>query len=99
VTTVARAGSDAIARNQFRVFDRLGNETALSDEDRRRMLRLSGWQWLAWSALRNGGPVPEEPILPTMLRRLAEASYRLAVVAEQMGEAEQAASPALAVAA
>ena len=87
MTTAARPSADAVARNQFRVFDRIGNETALTDEDRRRMLSLSTQQWLAWSAVRNGGPVPEEPILPVMLRRLAAASYRMAIAAECMAEA------------
>lgn len=85
--TVARVGADAVALNQFRVFDRIANETALTDEDRRRMLLLSAPQWLAWSRLRNGGPVPREPSLPVMLRRLAAASYRLALAVERMDEA------------
>ena len=87
MTTAARPNIDAVARDQFRVFDQIGNEAALTDEDRRRMLRLTAHQWLAWSLLRDGGPVPQEPVLPVMLRRLAAESYRLAVAAERMGEA------------
>jgi len=99
VTTAACQHVEAVARNQFRIFDRIGNEVILGDEDRRRMLPLSAQQWLAWSGLRDGGAVPEEPLLPVMLRRLAAASYRLAVAAERMGEAERTPAPALAAAA
>jgi hypothetical protein len=87
VTTAAPPHVDAVARDQFRVFDQIGDEAALTDEDRRRMLRLSAPQWLAWSGLRDGGPLPQEPVLPLMLRRLATASYRLAVSAERISEA------------
>jgi len=97
--SAARADADAVARNEFRVFDLIANEIALADEDRRRMLRLSPQQWLAWSRLRNAGTVPQEPILPVMLRRLAAASYRLAVAVERMAEAGPAELPEWAVAA
>lgn len=95
----ARAGADAVARNQFRVFDLIANETALTDEDRQRMLLLSARQWLAWSRLRNGGPVPQEPVLPVMLRRLAAATYCVAVAAERVGETGRTQPLALAAAA
>jgi len=97
--SAARAGADAVARNEFRVFDLIANEIALADEDRRRVLRLSTQQWLAWSRLRNAGTVPQEPVLPVMLRRLAAASYRLAVATERMGEAGSTESPEWAFAA
>jgi hypothetical protein len=87
VTIAACPDAEAIARDQFRVFDRIGNEITLGDEARQRMLRLSARQWLAWARLRNGGPVPNEPVLPVMLRRLGAASYRLAVAPERIGEA------------
>jgi hypothetical protein len=99
VTTAACVGTDAVARNQFRMFDRIGNEAALTDEDRRRMLRLSAQQWLAWSGLRNGGAVPVLPALPVMLRRLGAASHRLVVAAERRGEAARTQAPELAAAA
>jgi hypothetical protein len=81
------------------MFDRIGNEAALTDEDRRRLLRLSPQQWLAWSGLRAGGAVPVLPALPVMLRRLGAASHRLAVAAERKGEAVRMQEPLLAVAA
>jgi hypothetical protein len=74
--------TDAIVRSQFRVFDRIGSEVTLTDEDRRRMLRLSAQEWLGWLRLRDGGPVPANPVLPVMLRRLGVATHRLAVAAE-----------------
>ncbi len=89
MTTTARPNADVVARDQFRVFDHIGNEIRLCDEDRRRMLLLSTRQWLGWSALRDGGAVPAEPVLPVMLRRLGEATYRLAVAAERASTTAQ----------
>jgi hypothetical protein len=85
VTISSCANTDAIARSQFRMFDGIGGELTLTDEERRRMLRLSAQQWRAWSGLRNGGAVPHEPVLPVMLRRLGEATHRLAMAAERVG--------------
>jgi hypothetical protein len=86
VTTVASTSAYDVVRSQFRTFDEIGSEISLTDEDRQRMLRLSAWEWLAWSKLRNGGAVPEEPVVPVMLRRLGVATHRLAVAAERRGE-------------
>ena len=99
MTTAACVGADAVARNQFHMFDQIGNEATLTDEDRRRMLRLSAEEWLAWSGLRNGGAVPVLPALPVMLRRLGAASHRLAVVAERRGGVARMQALQLAVAA
>lgn len=76
---------DTLARNQFGVFDRVGNAITISDEDRRRVLLLSEQEWTAWAQVRNGGPVPAHPGLPTMLRRLGAATHRLTRIAERTG--------------
>ncbi|MGH7155559.1 MAG: hypothetical protein ACREF3_16650 [Acetobacteraceae bacterium] len=78
-----RPDTDALARTHFSMFDRLGNEITVDDDDRRRLLLLSANEWSAWSRMRDGGPVPKEPKLPVMLRRLSAATYRLARVAER----------------
>ena len=73
----------AIARDQFLVFDRIGDRIALSDDDRRRVLLLSEREWSAWARVLRGDELPSEPPLSVMLRRLAAASHRLAVMAER----------------
>ena len=79
----ARPDADTLVRNQFGVFDMIGNEITISDDDRRRVLLLSPTEWSAWSMMRDGGPVPAEPGLPVMLRRLGAATHRLARIAER----------------
>jgi len=78
-----RPDTDTLARTHFSMFDRLGNEITVADEDRRKILLLSAHEWSAWSRMRNGGPVPNEPELPVTLRRLSAATHRLARVAER----------------
>jgi hypothetical protein len=74
-----------ITRSQFRVFDGIGDRIAMTEEDRRRVLLLSPAEWSEWSRVPHGGPLPLEPGLPIMLRRLGAATHRLAVVAERRG--------------
>lgn len=74
---------DALVRDQFHIFDRVGSEIAVGDDVRRRVLLLSRPEWSEWMSLRNGGPVPAEPALPVMLRRLGAATHRLTRVAER----------------
>ncbi len=81
--TTARLDIDTLARNQFGVFDRVGNAITISDEDRRRVLLLSEQEWSAWAQVRDGGPVPAQPGLPVMLRRLGAATHRLTRIAER----------------
>lgn len=79
----ARIDVDTLARNQFGVFDRVGNAITISDEDRRRVLLLSEQEWSAWAQVRDGGPVPAQPGLPVMLLRLGAATHRLTRIAER----------------
>jgi hypothetical protein len=75
--------TDSLARSQFRMFSEIGEQMHLSDEDQRRVLLLSEREWADWSDYCNNGPLPAEPQLPEMLRRLGNASHRLAVIAER----------------
>jgi hypothetical protein len=75
--------TDKIARDQFQVFSQIGNQMQLSADDQRRVLLLSDKQWSDWSEFRQDGPLPSEPQLPVMLRRLGSASHRLAVLADR----------------
>jgi hypothetical protein len=77
--------TDKIAREQFQVFSHLGEQMQLSEDDQRRVLLLSDTQWSDWAEFRQDGPLPAEPQLPVMLRRLGSASYRLAVLADRHG--------------
>jgi hypothetical protein len=80
--------TDKIARDQFQVFSQLGEQMQLSKDDQRRVLQLSDEQWLSWEDFRHDGPLPAEPQLPVMLRRLGSAAHRLAVMADlRVGQA------------
>ena len=75
--------NDHLARNQFQVFSELGEQMQLSEDDRRRVLLLSEQEWSDWSDFLDDGPMPAQPQLPVMLRRLGTASHRLAVLADR----------------
>lgn len=77
------AAMDNLARNQFHMFCELGEEMQLSDDDRRRVLLLSEQEWSDWSGFMQDGPLPAQPQLPVMLRRLGSASHRLATLADR----------------
>ncbi|MEJ0019898.1 MAG: hypothetical protein WDN25_25745 [Acetobacteraceae bacterium] len=77
--------TDSLARNQFQVFNELGDQMQLSDDDQRRVLLLSEQEWSAWCDFLQDGPLPAQPQLPVMLRRLGSASHQLAVMADRIG--------------
>jgi hypothetical protein len=77
--------TDYLARSQFQVFSQIGEQMQLSKDNQRRVLLLSEQEWSDWSDFRQDGPLPAQPQLPVMLRRLGNASYRLAVIAERQG--------------
>ena len=79
--------NDKIARDQFQVFSSIGDEMQLTGDDQRRVLLLSDKQWADWSDFLQDGPLPAEPQLPVMLRRLGSASHRLAVLADRRASA------------
>jgi hypothetical protein len=84
VTQSDRSDQDILVRNQFHIFDRASSEIAAGDDVQRRILLLSRPEWSEWMSLRYGGPVPAEPALPVMLRRLGAATHRLTRMAERM---------------
>ncbi|MEO9191837.1 MAG: hypothetical protein ABI224_17800 [Acetobacteraceae bacterium] len=75
----------AIAREQFRVFDGIGDRIELTEEERRRILLLLADEYSAWSRVPRGAPLPAQPDLPVMLLRLGTAAHRLAMMAERRG--------------
>ena len=77
--------TDNLARSQFQMFSELGEQVHLIEDDRRQALLLSEQEWSAWSDFCQDGPLPAQPQLPVMLRRLGSASHRLAVMAEHNG--------------
>ena len=78
--------TDNLARSQLQMFSEIGEQMQLSDDDQRRVLLLSDREWSAWMDFRHDeGPLPAQPRLPVMLRRLGSASHRLSVLAERRG--------------
>lgn len=77
--------TDNLARSQFQMFSQLGEEMRLSKEDQRRVLLLSPQEWADWSEFIEDGGLPAQPQLPVMLRRLGNASHRLAALADRRG--------------
>jgi hypothetical protein len=77
--------TDNLARGQFHMFSQLGVQMRLSEDEQRRVLLLSAKEWSDWSDFVQDGPLPAQPQLPVMLRRLGSASHRLAVLADRRG--------------
>jgi hypothetical protein len=76
---------DNLAKSQFRIYAELGDQMRIDSEDRRRVLLLNQREWSDWEDFLDAGPLPAEPPLPVMLRRLGRASHHLAVLAERHG--------------
>lgn len=77
--------TDNLAKSQFQVFSEIGEQMQLSEDDRRRVLLLSEQEWSDWADFLQDGPLPAQPQLPVMLRRLGSASHRLAAMGERQG--------------
>ena len=76
--------TDNLARSQFQLFSDIVEQMQLSDDDQRRVLLLSEQEWAQWSDFcQDDGPLPSQPQLPIMLRRLGSASHRLAALADR----------------
>jgi len=82
---ISWVATDNLARNQFQVFSQIGAEMRLTSDEQRRVLLLSEQEWHDWSDFVQDGPLPAQPQLPVMLRRLGCASHRLAVLADRRG--------------
>ncbi len=75
--------TDALTRAQLTMVHALGDELGLTADDRRQALNLTERQWQVWTDFLDDGPLPPEPMLPEMLRRLGEAAFNLSLQAEQ----------------
>jgi hypothetical protein len=74
-----QAASD-IARSQLGMFHDLSDRINLTPDDRRRALNLTERDWRAWQAFLANGPVPIQPSLPEMVRRLGHVAFNLTLV-------------------
>lgn len=73
---------DSLIRAQIAMFHALSDQISLTEDDRRRALNLDDRVWMAWTDFLSDGPLPAEPPLPEMLRRLSETAFNLSIVAE-----------------
>jgi hypothetical protein len=80
---LAWQATDILTRAQLAIFHELGDRVSLTQDDRRRTLNLDDRSWAAWMDFLADGPLPAEPTLPEMLRRLGETTFQLSLVAEQ----------------
>jgi hypothetical protein len=76
--------TDDLTRAQLVMFQSLGDQIHLSEEDRRRALNLDDRTWTAWVNFLAEGPLPAEPAAQEMLLRLGKAAFNLMVMAEQV---------------
>jgi hypothetical protein len=76
--------TDTLIRAQLAMFHRQSDQTDLTADDRRDALELDDRTWAAWTGFMAKGPLPAEPPVPEMLRRLAEAVYYLSAIAERV---------------
>ena len=72
-----------LLRDQFRALDTVGAQLALDEERQRRILLIDQKAWPQWCRFVHNGPLPAQPAVPVMLRRLGAATYRLAALAER----------------
>lgn len=79
----------SLLRDQFRQLHIVGTQVNLDEERQRRLLLVSEQDWPQWSMFLRDGPLPTEPEVPVMLRRLGAATYRLATLADRHMSAER----------
>jgi hypothetical protein len=80
---LTRQPAATITRAQFSMMHALGDEISLTADDRRRALDLTERQWLRWADFLGEGPLPVDPPLPEMLRRLAKVAFHLSLLTER----------------
>ena len=81
--TLSWQAPDTLARAQLAVFHGHVDQIRLTEDDRRRVLNLDDQAWTAWSDFLADGPLPSDPPLPEMLRRLGETAFTLSTLAER----------------
>jgi hypothetical protein len=79
---LAWQATDDLTRAQLAMFQAVGDQIKLTTDDRRQALDLDNAAWTAWTDFLSDGPLPAEPPLPEMLRRLGETAYALSMAAE-----------------
>lgn len=72
---------ETLTRTQLAMFHALSDQVSLTADDRRRALNLDNRTWRAWTDFLSAGPLPAEPPLPEMLRRLGETAFHLSLIA------------------
>lgn len=83
--SLAWQATDELTRAQLAMFHGLGDQIHLTRDDRRRTLGLDERTWAAWTDFLSDGPLPAEPSLPEMLRRLGETTFQLSEQIEGSG--------------
>ena len=78
---------EALLRGHLRAFRDVGKHIRLDEERERRVLLLSADEWSRWSDFSVDGPVPINPPVSVMLRRLGAATYRLVTLSDQRAAA------------
>ncbi len=73
----------ALLRLQFQALDNVMAPMSIGDDRQRRILLIAPQEWPQWLGFLHNGPLPAQPAVPTMLRRLAAATFRLASLAER----------------
>ena len=82
---MAWQAADRLARNQLAMFQALADQINLTPDDRHLALNLDDRAWTAWMDFLWDGPLPADPPLPDMLRRVGQAAFNLLAVAGQIG--------------
>ena len=72
-----------LLRDQFQTMDNVGAQLSLDAERRRRILLIDQQEWPQWLRFLHNGPLPAQPTVPVMLRRVAAATFRLSTLAER----------------
>jgi hypothetical protein len=81
---LAWQATDVLARKQWHIVQRLADAISLTEDDQRRTLNLTRWQWADWAEfLADHAALPAEPPLPEMLQRLAQVAYTLSDLLER----------------
>ena len=81
---LAWQATDTLSRRQLRMFQALSDQIQLAPDDQCHALGLDEVTWAAWLEFLQDGPLPLDPPLPDMLRRLAQITFNLLAVAGQI---------------
>lgn len=84
MVTFRQLDTTAVLRAQLNVLDTISRILNLDRERQRRVLLIDRRDWIPWSKFFLGGPLPANPEVSVMLRRLGIATYRLASLADRL---------------